>query len=231
MSDIERLEQQWKKYQFKKRRVWYIFAFLLLLLAIFIPFGKNDRGFSNYMDKIKNITLFSSAQKEDHSVSLMNEPFTEIEMSMEESVNKEESEPLVNLPILDENIQVKKETHRNDIDSKKGKVVLDIVQTSSVGAYKDVERRFYQSHKIEDALFLAKSYYKRKNYTKAAFWALEANKLDNDIEESIFIFVKSKIKLGQKNKAISILKTYIEHSNSIEAKNLLYKIENESSGL
>jgi tetratricopeptide (TPR) repeat protein len=100
------------------------------------------------------------------------------------------------------------------------------METSSVTAYKDVEKRFSQSHDIDDALFLARSYYKKGNYKKAEHWALETNKVDPNMEESILIFVKSKIKLGRKNEAISILKSYLKRSNSQEAINLLHHIEN-----
>ncbi len=93
-------------------------------------------------------------------------------------------------------------------------------------AYKDVEKRFLESHDIDDALFLARSYYKKGDYKKSEYWALEINKLDEDMEESLLIFVKSKVKMGRKNEAISILTTYVQRSDSQEAKKLLYRIEN-----
>ena len=93
-------------------------------------------------------------------------------------------------------------------------------------AYEDVEKRFAQSNDIDDALFLARSYYKKENYKKSESWAYEVNKLDSNLEEGLLIFIKSKVKLGRKNDALSILSNYLKKTNSIEAKNLLYKIEN-----
>ena len=90
-----------------------------------------------------------------------------------------------------------------------------------------MEKRFLESHDIDDALFLARSYYKKGDYEKAASWALEINKLDEDMEEGLLIFVKSKVKMGRKNEAISILMTYVKKSDSQEAKKLLYLIEND----
>ena len=63
-------------------------------------------------------------------------------------------------------------------------------------------------------------------YKKSEYWALETNKLDEDSEESLFIFVKSKVKLGRKNEAVTILTDYIKMTNSQEGKKLLYQIEN-----
>lgn len=105
---------------------------------------------------------------------------------------------------------------------------LDIIGTSSITAYEDVEKRFLQSHDIDDALFLAKSYYKRLNYEKAVYWAFEVNKLDQNVEESVLIFIESKVKLGQRNEAILLLKNYLNKSDSEAGKILLERIENDT---
>jgi len=109
---------------------------------------------------------------------------------------------------------------------EKEKKYLNIVKTSNVIAYEDVEERFRQTHDIDDALFLAKSYYKKAFYKKSKYWALEANKIDDNLEESLLIFVKSKVKLGKRDESISLLKKYIEKTNSEDASTLLDIIEN-----
>jgi tetratricopeptide (TPR) repeat protein len=129
---------------------------------------------------------------------------------------------LVDVPLLDDT----NDPVYEEISEDRPKVALDIVESTSVTAYKDVERRFLQSHEIDDALFLARSYYKRGDYKKAEYWALETNKLDENSEESLFIFVKSKVKLGRRNEAVKILSDYIKMTNSQEGKKLLYMIEN-----
>ena len=111
------------------------------------------------------------------------------------------------------------------IEEPRKKMHLDIIETTSVSAYKDVAKRFHQSHDTDDSLFLAKSYYRKGNYKKAEYWALQTNKVNDNIEESWLIFVSSKVKLGHKNEAIRILTTYIKRSNSAEARSLLYKIK------
>ena len=102
---------------------------------------------------------------------------------------------------------------------------LNIVETSSVSAYKDVAKRFKQTHDTDDSLFLARSYYRKGNYKKAEYWSLQTNKINRNIEESWLIFAKSKVKLGRKNEAIDILTKYIKKSNSAEGKSLLNKIK------
>jgi hypothetical protein len=129
---------------------------------------------------------------------------------------------LVDVPLLDDQDQSSVQA----IEADKPKMHLDIIETSSVTAYKDVEKRFLQSRELDDALFLARSYYKKGDYKKAEYWALETNKLDENSEESLLIFVKSKAKSGHRNEAVTILTTYIKESNSQEGKKLLNQIEN-----
>ncbi len=140
-----------------------------------------------------------------------------------DSPTKQSSNVLVDIPLLDDT----QEPMDTELPQGRKKVHLEIIESTSVKAYKDVEDRFYQSEDINDALFLAKSYYRNGNYKKSEYWALQANRLDETIEESLLIFVKSKVKLGSKNEAISILTSYLKKSNSREAKKLLYQIEND----
>ena len=110
---------------------------------------------------------------------------------------------LVDIPVLDDT----KEPLLQEIPEARKKMHLEIIELTSVTAYKDVEKRFLESHDIDDALFWARSFYKKGDYEKAVYWALEINKLDEDMEEGLLIFVKSKVKMCRKNQAISILTT------------------------
>ena len=88
----------------------------------------------------------------------------------------------------------------------------------------DVIRRFKKNKNPALSLFIAKRYYEMKNYQKAYNYALVTNEIDNNIEESWLIFVKSLVKLGQKEMAVKTLNSYIEHSGSTRAKLLLEDI-------
>ena len=88
----------------------------------------------------------------------------------------------------------------------------------------DIAKRFRRTHDKDDAVFLARYYSDKKQYKKALNWALEANKLDSNIEESWLIFARAKAKLGQRMEAIRVLQAYCDRSRSAKAKKLLDRI-------
>ena len=88
----------------------------------------------------------------------------------------------------------------------------------------EITKHFRQSGDKEDALFLARYYYDKHQYNKALNWALETNKIDNNIEESWLIFGKAKAKLGQRIEAIRVLQAYCDRSGSKKGKKLLEKV-------
>lgn len=241
MYDIKQLEKEWKQYRKKKLRPWYIGSLTLLLIiasvTIFLMNEKIDLSvWKSYVEaskeipgnenKIKDI-LDSKDMNAKQSVLIDDALDTlEVKDSMVSVVDKgvqKQLNILVDIPVLDDT----NEPTQKDLHTGNKKMHLEIIESTSVTAYKDVERRFLESRDMDDALFLARSYYKKGDYEKAEYWALEINKLDEDMEEGLLIFVKSKAKMGRKNEAISILTSYVEKSDSQEAKKLLYRIEND----
>lgn len=241
MYDIGHLESEWKKYRRKKLRAWYIFFFILLLLIVAVLFFLNapkidfttEKGYfqsSKEPSDVQENPIGRLVPEENNmkSAVLVDSALErlELEKTAIEAVNKpvdDSPDILVDIPLLEDS----KESMDTGIPKRRKKVHLEIIESTSATAYKDVENRFHQSHNIDDALFLAKSYYKNGNYKKAEYWALQANRLDETMEESLLIFVKSKVKLGNKNEAISILTSYVKKSDSQEAKKLLFQIEND----
>jgi len=241
MYDIELLENEWKKYRRKKLKPWYItlsiVIFLLVPSVLFLINGKIDfsalKGYFQSSNEVtfdeKSVFRTTENQKIKSSV-LVNNALDRLETKETENIidsvdksAKKSVNILVDVPMLDGTDNTE---YEEDVSAERPKVHLDIVESTNVTAYKDVEKRFMESHEMDDALFLARSYYKKGDYKKSEYWALETNKLDENSEESLFIFVKSKVKLGRKNEAVAILNDYIKVSNSEEAKKLLYKIEN-----
>jgi len=241
MLDIEPLEKEWSKYQKKKRKSLYIYIpFLLISLFVIVflltktnmkidIFEKSLHSF----DRVTNENILSTKSKGNKSI-LMNGALRRLEIVefdisqytsnvKKQSTNSTSRDVLVDIPILDNEGEYIASKSK---DSNKEKVHLNIIETTSLSAYEDVEKRFAQFHDIDDALFLAKSYYKKENYKKAEQWAFEANKLDGTLEESFLIFVKSKIKLGYLNEAKSLLNQYLKQNESTDFKELLNKIEN-----
>jgi tetratricopeptide (TPR) repeat protein len=241
MYDIELLENEWKKYRRKKLKPLYItlavVIFLLVPTLFFLISKKIDFStFSSYFqssDDAASYQMISTSSSENtmmKSTVLVNNALDRLETKETENLidiadkpGKKSVNILVDVPMLDDTENTE---YQEEISTERPKVHLDIVESTNVTAYKDVERRFMQSHEIDDALFLARSYYKKGDYKKSEYWALETNKLDENNEESLFIFVKSKVKLGHKNEAIAILNDYLKVSNSSEGNKLLDTIEN-----
>ena len=241
MYDIKQLEHEWKQYRKKKLKPWYIGSLSLLVLIVSATiFLMNDKidfdKWKSYFEASKEIPSQEGSTKDSLDSKEMNAKQSvliddaldtlEVKDNVIDVVDKVVQKPLnilVDIPVLDD----AKEHFVEDGSQVRNKMHLEIIESTSVTAYKDVEKRFLESHDIDDALFLARSYYKKGDYEKAVYWALEINKLDEDMEEGLLIFVKSKVKMGRKNEAISILTTYIKRSDSQEAKKLLYRIEND----
>ena len=91
-----------------------------------------------------------------------------------------------------------------------------------------MKRKFEQNKNPREAILIAKAYYKAGNYVESEKWALSANNLDKNSEESWFLFAKSKAKLGKRKEALKILVSYNKKNKSIKAKELIYKIKSGS---
>lgn len=239
MYDIKPLEQEWKKYRKKRQKPWFIAGLVFLIVSlIVIVFSRNMTvDISELTSYFKTAKVSEKEVLPDVRSHVLVEDSISI-LEIEKSSIKEEplannavkrtegkmSNLLVDIPVLEE---VKQTADQANLKDNK-QVHIDIIETSSVTAYEDVEKRFLQSHDVDDALFLANSYYKKGLYQKAEYWALETNKIDEHIEESVLIFVKAKAKLGHKNEAESILTNYISKTASQEAKNVLFRIKNDT---
>jgi len=239
MYDIRPLEEEWKKYNKKKRRPWFVllFSILIILLLSLTFLNYKEIDFLEFYDKSKSETVINES-----TTLLIDKALTRLETKrpkVSEALQTTETKPMEvisnengsieiidELPLSEDEKRIKKPILNIEVEEKpRKKMHLDIIETSSVSAYKDVAKRFAQSHDTDDSLFLAKSYYRKGNYKKAEYWALQTNKVNDNIEESWLIFAKSKVKQGKKNEAISILTIYIKKSNSLQAKNLLNKIK------
>ncbi len=88
-----------------------------------------------------------------------------------------------------------------------------------------VIKRFEKLKNPALSLFIAKKYYAQGNFHEAYNYALETNRINPEIEESILIFAQSLVKLGKKEEAITTLKAYLNKTNSTQATVLLDKIE------
>lgn len=114
----------------------------------------------------------------------------------------------------------------NSLDTTKTKKIK--LNATSKNYIATIKEKFSKSKKPREALLLAKAYYADAKYKEAEHWALVANKLNNNLDESWFVFAKSKAKLGQRDEAIKILASYYKKSHSQKAKILIEKIKKGS---
>ncbi len=211
MYDIKPLEEEWSKYNSKRKRPMRIFFIILFFLLVSFSFLKY-----NNIDIFAIINKVESEKLKDSTPSLVDINHTNPKEKKKQTlIVVSEAGVVDNTLGTDEDINI----------IKKPRVHLNIIESSNEEAFDDVAKRFMQTHNIDDSLFLAKSYYNKNDYKKAIYWAFETNKINAEIDESWFILVTSKVKLGHKNEAIAILEKYIKRSNSTDASNLLYKIK------
>ncbi len=246
MYDIKPLEEEWKRYQKKKKRPYIIIFFVLVLFGagIAVLYYIKDMNNVHILPTDKNIT---AKPKQKAVVFVEDAPLKQLQTDQEsaEEEQAEISDEIVeNLPlpsgktvrkkprvkmniITTEMPTVKKRTvKKTKIQTVPHKKVhLNITETSAANAYKEVARRFRETKDPDDSLFLARIYYNKGQYKKAEYWALQTNTVDSNIEEGILIFVKAKAKRGHRNEAIRILSKYIKQTNSRAARILLQKIK------
>jgi tetratricopeptide (TPR) repeat protein len=216
MYDINILEEEWKQYRRKRFRPW-IFAgigliFITVLAVVFFEPGQFDR--LSFHKKEKR----SLDKKKTEENILIDGPLVNLEVKNADSIT---DTPLVEVSVENET----DDQDKVDKDISKKTLQIKVVEANDRNAFKEVAKRFRLGHDVDDSLFLAKSYYAIGDYKKAEYWALQTNKVDENIEESWLIFIKAKMKRGQKNEALRILNTYIKRTNSAEAKVLRERIK------
>jgi len=115
--------------------------------------------------------------------------------------------------------------YREKRDKKKKKIVI---KGSSNNYMSIMKQKFEQNKNPRDAILIAKAYYNAGNYKKAEEWALIANSLNTNLDESWMIFAKSKEKMGKRREALKILVTYYNRSKSSKVKALIEKMKSKS---
>lgn len=228
MYDVEDLEQKWRVYKSKKRTPWYIFIILELVVAIYyVNRIEVDNVVTTYMEDNNMSSLFTF----DREKELVN--LNEINSSAED--NKTDIKKVVDDPELKQEVEEEHkrkylkievtDKYQNDQDDTVRLNDEDVIDFQTMKTLKSVKMDFVKSKNYEDSLFLAETYYDNAEYREAEKWALVTNNLNNEIEESWLIFVKSKVKMGETEEAMEVLNVYIKKTNSEAAKSLLLDIK------
>ena len=96
-----------------------------------------------------------------------------------------------------------------------------LLQVKEVTDIDALERRYEKYPRYATALKIARLWYERKAYDKASLWARRANALDRDDERAWILYAKSEYALGRRERAIRILKLYLDYRESPRARSLL----------
>jgi len=237
MYDIKPLEEEWEQYRKNKRRPYVVIGLALFLMSAgtgtwyymkkkgYLALDRNitKKVKPNTMNFVENKALTRLEVRQVVQVEpemLSNEIVENLPLSEEKKVHKKPRVKMnivtTEIPMIKKHVKIEEKPHE--------RVHLTIKETSGSRAFKEVAQRFKETQDPDDSLFLAKAYYNRKQYSKAAYWAFQTNNINSGIEESVLIFVKAKVKLGHKNEAIRILSKYIKQTDSKEAKILLKEI-------
>ena len=241
MYDIKLLEEEWEKYQKKKRKPYIIMGVLILLLTggfgvlyytkgiDFILYDKNttkQKIERKPLVFIENKSLEKLEVKQAKQLEVLESPDEEVVEDLPLSDDRPiRKKPRVKMNIVTTEMPTVKKKRMVKEEKPHKRKHLTIKETSDSSAYKEVAERFRETQDTDDSLFLARTYYNMRQYKKAEYWALQTNNINSNIEESILIFAKTKVKLGHKNEAIRILSKYIKGSDSLDAKILLEKIK------
>ncbi|MEA1956414.1 MAG: hypothetical protein U9N02_07980 [Campylobacterota bacterium] len=215
MLNIDELENRWLKYKIKSFIPHIVIAISLLIILI-----------------ITSIFTFKTKIEEK---SMVKTEILKPKIEKKQNIEKQSDEQkLVITPSFNfmQNIQTTSIIEKKSTIYEKpiSKVVtnqpqkIDIKRQNTKNDIKHVIERFNNNKNPVLSLFIAKKYYELKNYKQACQYAFITNELNNKIEDSWIIFIKSMIKLNQKDKAIKTLRQYIKHSNSEKAKILLNEI-------
>jgi len=208
MLDVHNLEERWLKYKIKTF-IPYIVIFFSLIIIITVLFIFNSKSKINTEKKIvkpiKKLEKQVPKEKITIEKTILQPSYKFIENIKEintQKIIKKDKQPKK----VQSTIQIKRQNQNDDIN-----IVL---------------KRFHNNKNPSLSLFIAKKYYEQKNYKYAYKYAFITNELNNKIEDSWLIFIKSMIKLNKKEQAIKTLKQYIQHSDSYKAKLLLNNIYN-----
>jgi len=115
------------------------------------------------------------------------------------------------------------DTEREETPEQK-KIRLQMTDAKSVKVVRMIEKRFPMTRDYNDAMYLAKYYYGKRNYRKAEYWAMQANTIDSNREESWIVFGKAKAKRGHRADALRVLQAYYDRSGSMRVQTLIDRI-------
>jgi tetratricopeptide (TPR) repeat protein len=218
MYDIDQLEAQWRRYRLK--RIGYLFATVGIVAVVAVGIGYALKGLksSDQQPNRSNPTAVASTE-------------ATLRMPSATPPSPQAAAPTAATPPVRtggmriefaDAAQAGRSASAPPEPAKK--IDIEVSEKKGHETVQEIESRFAFAKDKDDALFLARYYYDKKQYKQALKWALETNKLDSNIEESWLIFAKAKSRLGSRVEAIRIVQAYYDRTGSARAKDLLNRL-------
>ncbi len=206
MHEYEILYQKWKRYR-RKKLTFHLLLFTTIVALLFA-------GYRYY----KNPFIPPKSQLTTPNTQNIILPDKNFETQLSRYKPKKRMKKIKKTKKV-----VKKQEKSYSISAQKP-TTHNFVIKSQTTSLTDLKAAYEAAPTAQKALLVARKYYEKKDYKKAAKWAYKANTLDSSNEESWLLFAKSLAKDGKKRKAVTVLRIYYKKSRSPKAKLLMQKI-------
>jgi tetratricopeptide (TPR) repeat protein len=238
MNNFFELEKKCKKYYQKKTIILYSFLFILAILIITFLYLFSDEKVENRVIKepkkeetkslnqeVKNVNKKSNIVEKNVSKKL--ETKKEIVLKEDEVIPTLEAK--INLDMIEFNKNVLPNTKKT-INKETNKTVVEVNQTEINKTIKtEKPKRVIITTKelpsFTTSFKLMNLYFKDGDYEKSKEWAVKASKIEPQNEEIWRVYALSLYKLNKKDKAIKVLKTYLQYKKSTKIEQTLKLIE------
>ena len=213
----------------KKRRIIRFIKFsasiLVVLIGVFLIINYSNINQKNFkLFKTKNISTSSLAAKK---IVDINKTTKKIE---KENKKVEKIEPIIDLNlsgVKSNSITSQTEIIKNKKTSEKAIKNKTDINTKPIEneIFKNKILKTIKLPSFDTCIALSKKYYEEGNYKESLKWAKNANMLDKKKAISWIMSAKALYKLGQKEKAVKILKIYYNYNKDKKVKELINKWE------
>ena len=226
MYDIDELERKWIRYS-RKRLLKRLALAGVIVLAIVVPIGYAMRHTS------KNAVASSAGtMKRPHpleknvtasSAVVVKSPNPQAPLRAVAPISEEQKPKKPKMLITLSDPGQVSGSEREETPAQK-KIRLQMTDAKSIKVVRMIEKRFPTTRDYNDAMYLAKYYYGKRDYRKAEYWAMQANTIDSSKEESWIVFGKAKAKRGHRADALRVLQAYYDRSGSMRVRELINRI-------
>ncbi len=254
MYDIDILEDKWRQYRHK--RLIRISSFAIIIIAflavpiIYTTLKSSSKEDKKDVEKVVNSSSKSPIktsinQTQNHIPSIVEVSKPSSSKSNKVEPKKPEKTPKMVIKLSDKKVNLLVASKDNNIttskvdtlqvvpfdknNSTKKKIILKVIDANTTTVIKNIESRFPETKDYDDAIYLAKYFYKRHNYKKASKWAMNANVVNSSSEESWLLYAKAKAKQGYRVQALKVLQNYYDRTNSESARVLIDQIRKGES--